>query len=284
MTAPAVPARRPVRPQVRAIAVRPRASLALALASLVGLAAFCWPLLIDADSPLADGRDATLLFALLLPLVLVVVLAELSDGGLDSKAVAMLGLLSAVGAAVRPLGAGTAGIELVFFVLLLGGRAFGPGFGFVLGTTTLFASALITGGVGPWLPYQMLGAAWVGMLGGLLPQVRGRAELAVLAAAGAVAAVLYGFLLNLSFWPFALGAGTDISFVAGDPVADNLRRLVAFSLATSLGWDLGRAATTAALVVLAGPLLLPVLRRAARRARFDAGPGADPAQVATSRR
>jgi energy-coupling factor transport system substrate-specific component len=273
MTAPALPARRSTRSQVRAIAVRPRAALALGLASLVGLAAFCWPLLIDADSPLADGRDATLLFALLLPLVLTVVLAELSDGGLDAKAVAMLGLLSAVGAAVRPLGAGTAGIELVFFVLLLGGRAFGPGFGFVLGTTTLFASALITGGVGPWLPYQMLGAAWVGMLGGMLPQVRGRAELAVLAAAGAVASVLYGILLNLSFWPFALGGGTDISFVAGDPVAANLRRLVAFSLATSLGWDIGRAVTTAVLVVVAGPLLLPVLRRASRRARFDAGAG-----------
>jgi energy-coupling factor transport system substrate-specific component len=271
VTAPAVAARREARTQVRAIAVRPRAALALGLASLVGLAAFCWPLLIDADSPLADGRDATLLFALLLPLVLVVVLAELSEGGLDAKAVAMLGLLSAVGAAVRPLGAGTAGIELVFFVLLLGGRVFGPGFGFVLGTTTLFASALITGGVGPWLPYQMLGAAWVGMLGGLLPRVRGRAELAVLAAAGAVASVLYGVLLNLSFWPFALGAGTDVSFVAGDPVLANLRRLVAFSLATSMGWDVGRAITTALLVVLVGPVLLPVLRRAARRARFDDG-------------
>jgi energy-coupling factor transport system substrate-specific component len=273
VSAPVVPARRPAPAQVRAIVVRPRAALALGLASLVGLGAFCWPLLIDAESSLADGRDATLLFALLLPLVLVVVLAELSEGGLDAKAVAMLGLLSAVGAAVRPLGAGTAGIELVFFVLLLGGRAFGPGFGFVLGTTTLFASALITGGVGPWLPYQMLGAAWVGMLGGLLPQVRGRAELAVLAVTGAIASVLYGFLLNLSFWPFALGGGTDVSFVAGDPVVANLRRLLAFSLATSLGWDLGRAITTAVLVILAGPLLLPVLRRAARRARFDEGAG-----------
>jgi energy-coupling factor transport system substrate-specific component len=103
------------------------------------------------------------------------------------------------------------------------------------------------------------------------PPGAGRAELAVLAAAGAVASVLYGVLLNLSFWPFALGAGTDVSFVAGDPVLANLRRLVAFSLATSLGWDVGRAITTALLVVLVGPLLLPVLRRAARRARFDDG-------------
>ena len=83
-------------------------------------------------------------------------LAELTSGGLDAKAVAMLGVLAAVGAALRPLGAGAGGIETVFFLLVLAGRVFGPGFGFVLGSTTLFASALITGGVGPWLPFQML--------------------------------------------------------------------------------------------------------------------------------
>ena len=102
-------------------------------------------------------------------LVLAVVLAELSDGGMDAKALAMLGVLSAIGAALRPLGAGTAGIETVFFLLVLAGRVFGPGFGFVLGCTTLFASALLTGGVGPWLPYQMFGCAWVGLVAGLLP-------------------------------------------------------------------------------------------------------------------
>ena len=76
---------------------------------------------------------------------------------------------SAIGAALRPLGAGTAGIETVFFLLVLGGRVLGPGFGFVLGCTTLFASALLTGGVGPWLPFQMFGRAWVGLGAGLLP-------------------------------------------------------------------------------------------------------------------
>ena len=76
-------------------------------------------------------------------------LAELADGGIDAKALAMLGVLSAVNAALRPLGAGTAGIEIVFFLLILAGRVFGPGFGFVLGCTSLFASALLTAGVGP---------------------------------------------------------------------------------------------------------------------------------------
>ena len=125
----------------------------------------------SSSSPGALGQsaDAPLIFAVLLPLVLAVVLAEVAEGGIDVKALAMLGVLSAIGAALRPLGAGTAGLETVFFLLVLGGRVFGPGFGFVLGATTLFASAIITGGVGPWLPYQMFGAAWVGLVAGLLP-------------------------------------------------------------------------------------------------------------------
>lgn len=255
---------------VIAVRIRPRSALAVGLATLIGVAAFCWPLLVTADSAVGHSRDAPLVFALLLALVLLVVLSEISEGGLDAKAVAMIGVLSAVGAAVRTLGAGTAGIETVFFLLVLSGRVFGPGFGFVLGITTLFTSALITGGVGPWLPYQMLGAAWVGLGAGLLPDLRGRAEIALLAGYGVVAGLVYGLLLNLSFWPFALSAGTaDVSFVPGDAVADNLGRLVAFTLATSLGWDIGRAVTTAVLVALTGPVLLRTLRRAARRAHFE---------------
>jgi energy-coupling factor transport system substrate-specific component len=254
----------------RSIAVHPRAAIALVLASAVGLAAFAWPLLADASSPIANLRDAPLLFALLLPLVLAVVLAELAEGGLDAKAVAMLGVLTAVGAALRPLGTGIAGFEPVFFLLVLAGRVHGPGFGFVLGSTTLFASALVTGGVGPWLPFQMLGAAWVGAGAGLLPQARGRRELALLAAYAAVAGLLYGVLLNLSFWPFTLAEGTAISFVAGDPVLDNLRRFLTFTALTSLGFDIPRAVVTATLVVVTGRPVLRALRRASRKAAFHA--------------
>ena len=85
----------------------------------------------------------------LLPVVIVVVLAEISEGGLDPRVLAVLGVLSAINAVLRGLSPGTAGVELVFFVLILAGRVFGPGFGFVLGCTSLFASALLTGGVHP---------------------------------------------------------------------------------------------------------------------------------------
>jgi energy-coupling factor transport system substrate-specific component len=254
----------------RSIRLRPRAVIALGLASAIGVAAFAWPLLVDPGTGTAHLRDAPLLFALLLPLVLAVVLAEIAEGGLDAKAVAMLGVLTAVGAALRPLGTGIAGFEPIFFLLVLAGRAHGPGFGFVLGSTTLFASALMTGGVGPWLPFQMLGAAWVSAGAGLLPPLRGRAELAMLALYSVVAGLGYGLLLNLSFWPFALPGTTAISFVAGDAVVDNLRRFAAFTVATSLGFDIPRAVVTATLVLVTGRPLLRAMRRASRKAAFDA--------------
>ena len=128
---------------------------------------------------------------------------------------------------MRLLSAGAAGVELVFFLLILAGRVFGPGFGFVLGVTSLFASALMTAGVGPWLPFQMLCAAWVGMGAGLLPRrVTGRWEIAMLAAYGVVAAYLFGALMNLSGWPFLLGVAVpgaegDLTF---DPTAGAARQ------------------------------------------------------------
>lgn len=253
-----------------ALRLRPRSTVAMLVASAVGVVAFGWPLLAPPDAPIAQVGDAPLLFALLLPLLLAVVLAEVADGGIDAKTIAMLGVLAAVGAALRPLGTGVAGLEPVFFLLVLAGRAYGPAFGFVLGATTLFASALVTAGVGPWLPFQMFAAAWVGAGAGLLPRARGGRELALLALYGAVVGLLYGLALNLSFWPFTLGTDTAISFVAGDPVGDNVRRFLAFSAVTSLGFDIPRALLTAVLVALTGKPILRALRRAGRRAAFAA--------------
>ncbi len=265
----------------RPIRFRPRSILALVLVSAIGVVAFGWPLLASPPSGLAHATDAPLLFALLLPLLLAVVLTELADGGMDAKTVALLGVLTAVGAALRPLGTGVAGLEPVFFLLILAGRAYGPGFGFVLGATTLFASALTTAGVGPWLPFQMLGAAWVGAGAGLLPPARGRSELAILAVYGAVAGLFYGLALNLSFWPFTLGGETAISFIAGDPVLDNLRRFLTFSVLTSLGFDIPRAVLTATLVVVTGTPILRALRRAGRRAAFTAPVAFTPSEAGT---
>lgn len=254
------------------IRIRPRAALTLALASIVGLAMFLWPLLLQPSSTSgAHTTDSPMVFVLLLPALIAVVIAELSDGGIDSKALAMLGVLAALGAALRPLGAGTAGIETVFFLLVLAGRVYGAGFGFVLGAITLFASALLTGGVGPWLPFQMLASAWVGLGAGLLPPAKGKLELVLLAGYGAFSAYAFGFLLNLWFWPFALGTEGPLSYVPGGSVATNLTHFFRYCFATSAwGWDTMRAVTNVLAIFLAGPLLLGALRRAARKAAFDA--------------
>ena len=68
----------------------------------------------------------------LLPLLFAIVVAELADGALDAKAVALLGVLAACGCALR-LPGGVTGFEPVFFLLIPAGRVLGRGFGFVLG-------------------------------------------------------------------------------------------------------------------------------------------------------
>jgi energy-coupling factor transport system substrate-specific component len=178
----------------------------------------------------------------------------------------MLGVLSAIDAALRPLGAGTAGMETVLSVLVLAGRVFGPGFGFTLGCTSLFASALLTGGVGPWMPYQMFGCAFGGMLASLLPRARGKAEILFLAAYGSVSGYLFGFLLNLSFSPFSNDPGTPSPTCPA--FTQRWHRYLAFDVATSLGRDTGRAVTNFIAILLAGPPALTTFRRAARRANF----------------
>jgi len=253
-----------------AVAVGPRTVAALAVASVFGVIAFAWPFFTSPHSAIGADSVAPVIFGGLLLLVLAVVLAQLSEGGLNTKALALLGVLSALGAAVRPLGAGTAGVETIFFLLVIAGRALGPGFGFSLGCTTLFASALITSGVGPWMPYQMFACAWIGLGAGLLPRARGRREIGMLMLYGAASAFVYGILLNLSLWPFTLGAQTRLSFVPGASVAGNLHRYLIYDATTSLGWDTGRAITNAILIALAGRAVLGALRRASRRASFDA--------------
>ncbi|HET7069061.1 MAG TPA: ECF transporter S component [Nocardioides sp.] len=253
----------------RAVPLSRRSALVLAVASAAGLMMLMWPLLGRHSSGGQVGPP--FVFLALIPVVIVVVLAEVTEGGLDSRVLAVLGVLSAVNAVLRGLSPGTGGVELVFFLLILAGRVFGAGFGFVLGCTSLFASALLTGGVGPWLPYQMLVSAWVGMAAGLLPRrVTGRAEIAMLAAYGVVAAYAFGLLLNLSSWPFVLGIAvpghTGLAFVAGDPWSENLHRFLAYTLVTSTGsFDTGRAVTNAIAIALLGPAVLTTLRRAARR-------------------
>ena len=254
------------------VRLRPRASVLLAVTSLVGFVGFAWPLFLHGTSSVdqAHSADAPWIFIAVLPLLLAVVLSALAEGSLDAKAIALLGILAACGAALRIPSPGVAGFEPVFFLLIPAGRVLGRGFGFVLGVLTIVVSALITGGVGPWLPFQMFGAAWLGFGAGCLPPMRGRAEAWLLAAYAAVACLLYGTLLNMYFWPFGAGTTTQFSFVPGAGFLHNLHSFVLFDLTTSLGFDIPRALTNATLVLILGRPVMAALRRASRKAAFGA--------------
>lgn len=263
---------------VTAIRFRAGAAAALALASLVTLGAFGWPFVFEPAGGVeasSHGSDAPWFFVVVLPLLAAIVLAELNAGGIDAKAIALLGMLASIGGAMRALSPGVAGLEPSFVVIMLGGRVFGRGFGFVLGALSLFVGALLTGGVGPWLPFQMMAAGWVGFLSGCLPRFRGRTEAVALAALGFALGLLYGLLMNLWFWPFT-HYGDGISFEPDGSAVANLANYGRYYLTTSVVWDLGRAISTFVLLLLASRPLLRALRRVSRLARFDAAPRFEP--------
>jgi energy-coupling factor transport system substrate-specific component len=251
--------------------VRLTGGIAVGVASVVGFAAFAWPFLIG--PPTGGGQahagDAPWIMAVIVPLLLVAMLQEVATGGIDAKGIALLGVLAACGAALRVPGGGTAGFEPVFFLLFPAGYVLGRHFGFLLGSLTLFASALVTGGVGPWLPFQMLAAAWVGYGAGCLPRRSGRGELLMLAAYAAVACEAFGLLMDMWFWPYGAGTTTSFSYEPGAPLGHNLVRFLAFHFTTALGWDIPRAILNATLVLVAGRPVIAALRRASHHAAFE---------------
>jgi energy-coupling factor transport system ATP-binding protein len=182
---------------------------------------------------------------------------------------------------VRVASTGVGGVEAVFILLILAGRAFGARFGMLLGAATIALSSALWGGIGPWTPFQIFACAWVGAGAGLLPrQVRGRAELWMLCGYGIVASYLFGLLTNLWFWPFAVGAGTGISYVPGAPLGTNLSSFLLYSLVTSTaGWDTLRAVTTIIGIALVGRAILAALRRVKPVSSQVPGPGGQAAQV-----
>lgn len=248
-------------------------TVSMTLISIIGLAGFLWPFLVTSASALRGSNDAPWLFPVLVGLLTLVVVAQLSSGELDAKSVAVLGVLAAVGGALRVLAAGTAGLEPMFFLLVLGGRVLGRAGAFLLGAFAMIAGAFLTSGVGPWLPFQMFTAGWLAMGAAMLPVAPARAERWLLAAYGLVASIGYGAVMNLWFWPF-LGATAPhgAGFVVSAPLIEQLQHYAVFYGLTSLGWDLPRGVLTGVLVLISARPVLAALRRALRRAAFGAAP------------
>ena len=156
----------------------PRRIAILALTLALTIVGFGWPFFVSRHAQLAGDAFAPFVVGALLAVVVAVVVAELGEGGMDARSVAMLGLLAGLGIGLRALGPATAGIEPTFVLVILAARVFGPGFGFTYGSVVIAASAVLTAGVGPWLPFQMLATAWLGLAFGLVPRRPVRTETA----------------------------------------------------------------------------------------------------------
>lgn len=245
------------------------------LTSLMGVVAFLYPFWLPAvtqgqDTTFAHGQDAPVLLAVLVGLSFAVLLLEVQSAAGNAKMVALLGVLVAINSILRFAETaipGPGGFSPIFVLIVLGGYVFGSRIGFLLGAMTLLVSALITGGVGPWLPYQMFTAGWVGLSVPLCrPVVRvlgwqGKwGEVLILALYGAVWGFIYGAIMNLWFWPYAAGSA-DQYWSPGIGLAATLQRYALFYAVTSFLWDLMLALGNLLMILAFGRAILRLLQR-----------------------
>ncbi|MFZ5917605.1 MAG: ECF transporter S component [Chloroflexota bacterium] len=252
-------------------------ALILGTASLIGLASFLYPFfqvsVQGTSSGMAHGSDAPFVFGVLILFCLGAVLGNLESRQFNSKMVAALGVLTAANAVLRAV-PGPAGFAAVFFLPVLVGYVFGPTFGFLLGALSLLVSALIGGGVGPWLPYQMFASGWIGLTSAWLPNLRRwrRVEVGMLTLWGLIWGFFFGAIMNLWFWPYAFSAGNESMYwQPGISLTETLKRYAAFYGLTSFWWDVGRAGGNALLLFFFAAPILKLLRRFERRFHFVCG-------------
>ena len=240
----------------------------LLLISLAGLGLFLWPFL---GSSLPAATPALLVaFGSLGALTAF----ELGARRLDSRGLALLAALSAADAALRAaLVTGIGGFSPIFLLVLCGGYAVGPEFGFLLGSGSLLTSALVTGGLGPWLPYELFALGWVGLGAGLVGGVRrgrrpGWPDILLLGAYGLAAGYAYGVVMDVWNWTFFAGS-PQLGWHPGLAPLAALGRFGRYYLLTSLAYDSFRAGGNALMVGLLGMPILVGLRRLGRRFRVE---------------
>ena len=256
--------------------------LLLGFGLIFGLSTLLYPFLqpvlsIDLPPDQARSAEMPLLISALVGLCLLVLILETQSTAANTRLVALLGMLVAINAALRFLEVGIpgpGGFTPIFVLIILTGYVFGASFGFLMGALTMLVSALITGGVGPWLPGQMLAAGWVGLSTPLVRRLVLQLNLAgkpqeiyILAAYSVLWGFAYGVIMNLWTWPFILGPMTQ-SWAPGIGLGEAIRRYMAYYLITSFLWDLMGAAGNAALLLAFGRPILRALQRFHRRFSF----------------
>lgn len=239
------------------------------------------------------ASEMPVMMTVLLGLCLLVLLFEAQGPFVNTKLIALLGILVAINSALRFIETalpGPGGFTPIFFLIILVGYVFGGRVGFLMGALTLLVSALVTGGVGPWLPAQMFTAGWVGMSTPVLRpiinvfterqtrkgKITNRPEIILMAGFGLLWGFMYGAIMNLWQWPFIAGPQSQ-SFSTGLGLAATLQHYLSFYLVTSLLWDTVAAVGNVLLILALGGPALRALRRFRQRFEFSYSPVVDPA-------
>jgi len=253
--------------------LRRHAGTALVAASVVGAGMFLWPLF-GAGLP-GFGAAAAFGFGTVAALGAV----EVGAGRLGTRQLALLAALAAIDAAARAVVVtGIGGFSPIFLLILCGGYVFGPEFGFLLGAVTILVSALVTGGVGPWLPYQLFAVGWVGAVAGIAGRRRSgrptRRDVVVLVAIGIVTGYGFGAAMDIWNWTF-YQPSPGLGFRSGMPPGEVLAHFARYYVVTSALYDTFRAVGNAVMVAALGAPMLVALARLRARMHVSSGPTLD---------
>jgi energy-coupling factor transport system substrate-specific component len=261
----------------------------LAVVSLAGLVLFVWPFLglgLPAEVPA---------LAVTLGAMASLALMELGARRLDSGRLALLAALAAIDAALRlALVTGIGGFSPIFFLVLAAGYEFGPSYGFLVGSFSLVVSALVTGGVGPWLPYETFAVGWIGLSSGLAGSavrhlrparaswLPSRLDLVVLVGVAVVTGFAYGALTDIWGWVAFYRGVENIGWIPGLSPGETLAQFGRYYAVTSVGWDAFRAVGNSVAVLALGTPVLMALGRLRARLGFEIVAGETPRSQAGS--
>jgi energy-coupling factor transport system substrate-specific component len=236
-------------------------ALPVGLVSLIGLALFAWPFL---GSGLTASTPAwTLMLACVAGLLLV-----------ESRAIALLAAIAAIDSALRlAVIVGIGGFNPIYFLVLCAGFVFGSSFGFMAGALSILVSALISGGVGPWVPYQVFALGWVGVAAGFAGHWKSPSgnlrDVLLLAAVGGVMGYVFGALMDVTDWVPVFRGNPTLGWLPGMTPATALLHFARFYALTSFAYDSFRAAGNVVMVLALGAPVLAALNRFRSRLTFE---------------
>ncbi|MEI6448073.1 MAG: prenyltransferase/squalene oxidase repeat-containing protein [Actinomycetes bacterium] len=187
----------------------------------------------------------------LLALALAAQLVLFERGRPSTRSLALVAALAGLAVAGRLAFAPLPNVKPTTDIVLIAGFALGASPGFAVGAITALVSNMAFG-QGPWTPWQMLAWGLVGVGGALLARLTGgNIGRWRLAAAGALAGLLFGTVMDVSQW----------LLYGGQP---EQAKLIGF-MVTSLPWNIAHAAGNAAFALAFGPALIAAVTRARRR-------------------